>query len=180
MPRHIAFLRAVNVGGRTVKMDALRERFEALGLTNVETFIASGNVLFETRAKAAAKLQQQIEADLASAFGFEIDTFLRGAEELIAIAKHPAFPAARIAAAPTYCVGFLAAPLGAEALRGLKKFESAIDAFHVNDREVYWLCEKKQSESAFTNAAMEKALKVRATFRNINTVRKLADKVAPG
>ena len=180
MPRHIAFLRAVNVGGRTVKMDALRARFTALGLINVETFIASGNVLFDTRAKAAAKLHGKIEADLASAFGFEIDTFLRGADELVAIARHPAFPAARIAQAPTYCVGFLAAPLTAEALRGLKQFESDVDAFHVHGREVYWLCEKKQSESDFTNAAMEKALKVRATFRNINTVRKLAQKVAVG
>ena len=50
MPRYIAFLRAVNVGGRIVKMDALRAHFEAAGFTGVETFIASGNVIFSSDA----------------------------------------------------------------------------------------------------------------------------------
>ena len=44
MPKHFAFLRAINVGGHTVKMDHLRDIFESLGFSNVETFIASGNV----------------------------------------------------------------------------------------------------------------------------------------
>jgi uncharacterized protein (DUF1697 family) len=47
MNKHIAFLRAINVGGHTVKMDTLRQLFESLGFTNVETFLASGNVIFE-------------------------------------------------------------------------------------------------------------------------------------
>ena len=46
MPRLIAFLRAINVGGHTVTMMKLRKEFEALGLQDVETFIASGNVIF--------------------------------------------------------------------------------------------------------------------------------------
>jgi uncharacterized protein (DUF1697 family) len=47
MPRYIALLRAINVGGHLVKMDALRRHFEELGFDPVETFIASGNVMFE-------------------------------------------------------------------------------------------------------------------------------------
>ena len=47
MPRQVAFLRAVNVGGRVAKMDALRRSFEKLGFRRVETFIASGNVIFD-------------------------------------------------------------------------------------------------------------------------------------
>lgn len=57
MQRYIAFLRAINVGGHTVKMDRLREIFEALGFSNVETFIASGNVVFETTARDPAALE---------------------------------------------------------------------------------------------------------------------------
>ena len=49
MPRFIAFLRAINVGGHNVTMKELRGLFEALGLKSVETFIASGNVIFESR-----------------------------------------------------------------------------------------------------------------------------------
>lgn len=65
MARHVALLRAINVGGRTVKMDVLRGACEALGLTSVETFIASGNVIFESRARAAV-LEEKIETHLGS------------------------------------------------------------------------------------------------------------------
>ena len=65
MPRYVAFLRAINVGGsHVVKMDTLRARFEGLGFSRVETFIASGNVIFETRSKDAAGLERRIEAML--------------------------------------------------------------------------------------------------------------------
>jgi len=48
MPRYVALLRGINLGGHTVKMDRLKKLFEELGLKNVETFIASGNVIFES------------------------------------------------------------------------------------------------------------------------------------
>jgi hypothetical protein len=51
--------------------------------------------------------------------------------------------------------------------------------FHVHGREVYWLCRKKQSASTFSNNAFEKALKLGATFRGMNTIKKLAAKIRP-
>lgn len=62
MTKYIAFLRAINVGGHNVKMDELKKYFESLGFSNVETFIASGNVIFEASAKDAAKLEKKIES----------------------------------------------------------------------------------------------------------------------
>ena len=59
MPRHIAFLRAINVSGHNVKMDHLRQLFESLGFSNVETFIASGNVIFETKTVNTKLLENQ-------------------------------------------------------------------------------------------------------------------------
>ena len=82
MPRTIAFLRAVNVGGHTVKMDALRRHFESLGFSNVETFIASGNVIFETPFKNARTLESSIENKLRDALGYEVAAFLRTDAEL--------------------------------------------------------------------------------------------------
>ena len=64
MPRYVAFLRAINVGGHIVKMDHLRELFTQLGLTDVETFIASGNVLFTTSSKSGPALEKKIEQAL--------------------------------------------------------------------------------------------------------------------
>ena len=64
MTRYVAFLRAINVGGRRVKMHHLRELFESLGFSNVETFIASGNVIFDSPAEDTRKLEQRIEDHL--------------------------------------------------------------------------------------------------------------------
>ena len=62
MPRYVAFLRAINVGGHTVKMDQLRRLFERLGFSKVETFIASGNVIFESASRSAKALEKNTEA----------------------------------------------------------------------------------------------------------------------
>ena len=71
-------------------------------------------------------------------------------------------------------VAFLDKPLDTAAVKLLMTMHSAIDDFHVHGREVYWLCRKKQSKSKFSNAVFEKALKIRATFRGLKTITKLA------
>ena len=67
MTKTIAFLRAINVGGHNVKMESLRALFEQLGFDAVETFIASGNVVFETDAAPDTALEAAIEAHLKAA-----------------------------------------------------------------------------------------------------------------
>ena len=85
MPKYIAFLRGINVGGHRVKMDRLRAIFAELGLKDVSTFIASGNVLFTTESGDADGLRERIESQLASQLGYEVPTFLRSPAELAAI-----------------------------------------------------------------------------------------------
>lgn len=176
MARFIAFLRAVNVGGRVVKMDELRALFEGLGLARVETFIASGNVIFESRAKSVAGLEQKIEQHLLQSLGYEVKTFLRTDAEVAAIARYPAFGPALLQSAVALNVGLLAEPLSADLQKILDRFRTGSDEFHCHGRELYWLCRNKQSESDFSNAAFERALKVRTTFRGLNTIAKLAEK----
>ena len=86
--RSIAFLRAINVGGHTVKMDRLRTLFEELAYTNVATYIASGNAIFETPRTSIQALEAQIEQHLQQALGYEVITFVRAAPELAAIASY--------------------------------------------------------------------------------------------
>jgi uncharacterized protein (DUF1697 family) len=64
VPRLITFLRAINVGGHTVTMAALRDHFAALGFEDVETFIASGNVIARSRTGSTQALERRIEAHL--------------------------------------------------------------------------------------------------------------------
>ena len=75
MPRFFAFLRAINVGGHNVTMEKLRGLFEALGHKDVETFIASGNVIFASKSKDRGALERKIENSLRKSLGYEVTTF---------------------------------------------------------------------------------------------------------
>jgi uncharacterized protein (DUF1697 family) len=174
MTRFIAFLRAINVGGHTVTMETLRRHFDGLGFDDVETFIASGNVIFTSSARNVSALEQKIESRLHESLGFEVKTFIRTDAEVDAIARYQPFAASQVRSAGAFSVGFLAAPLDAAAKKALLALRSDIDDLHAHGREVYWLCRKKQSESDFSNSLFEKTLNVRATFRGVNTVQKLA------
>lgn len=181
MQRFIALLRAINVGGRTVKMERLRTLFEELEFTNVATFIASGNVIFESSARKTASLEQRIEKHLKDSLGYEVETFIRTAGEIARIAQYEPFPAAELATpGSSLYVSFLHDPLSAETTRKLMEYRTHIDDFHVHDREVYWFCRTKISESPlFSGSSLEKTLRMPATMRNITTVRKLAAKYPP-
>mgnify|MGYP000878565596 FL=1 len=173
MPRVIALLRAINVGGHTVKMDALRGHFTDLGLANVATHIASGNVLFDAQTADAA-LEGRIEAHLRAALGYEVATFLRTDAEIAAIAAHQPFDAAETVAAFALMVAFLKVPPGAAETARLLAYRRASDDFIVHGREVYWLRRAQLSETNFSGATLERALSAPATIRNITTARKLA------
>jgi uncharacterized protein (DUF1697 family) len=179
MPRYVAFLRAINVGGHTVKMDVLRQRFESLGFSNVETFIASGNVVFATTSKNAQTLEASIESRLRDALGYEVATFLRTDAELAEVAAYQAFRKSDLEAAAALNVAFLKNALEAASAKKLLSLKTEIDNFHIHGREVYWLCKKKQSESAFSNAVLEKSLGIKSTLRGLSTIQKLAAKYPP-
>jgi len=139
MPRCIAFLRAVNIGGRL------------------------------------AAPERRIEAQLQATFGFEIDTFVRTAAELAAIGAHArrAFDAAEAASAKTHVVGFIAAAPDAATAKLIERFHTDVERFHLHARDLHRISRDKQSETKFSNATFERALKTRAPFRNITTLRKL-------
>ncbi|MBC7366827.1 MAG: DUF1697 domain-containing protein [Undibacterium sp.] len=177
MHHYIAFLRGMNLGKRRIKMDALREHFEALKFAHVETFIASGNVIFSSRLGDAAKLEAGIQNHLAKTLGYSVDTFVRTRTEVAAVAAFPPFgPADGLDPANTIHVGFLARPLSPEQRRGLTACHSEVDAFAVDGREFYWLCRRiKSHESKIWTSPELKALKLpSSSMRNLTTMRKLA------
>jgi uncharacterized protein (DUF1697 family) len=175
MSRYIAFLRAINVGGHTVKMDHLRRLFESLGFSGVETFIASGNVVFETTSNNTQALERKTEKKLGEALGYEVATFIRTGAELAEIANYKPFRQPDLAAGALN-IAFLADTLDDKSKGKLMALRTDIDDFHVHGREIYWLCRRKQSESIFSNAVLEKTLSRPSTLRGANTVQKMAAK----
>lgn len=176
MPRYFAFLRAINVGGHVIKMEALRGHFTALGFTQVETFINSGNVIFQARSGKPAALEARIAGHLESALGYPVATFLRTDAELAAIRAYAPFAEEDISAAGACCVGFVARPLEPAQHETLRGLQTELDSFHVNGSELYWLCRARQSESKITNSLLERKVKTSLTFRNLTTIAKLAAK----
>ena len=176
MPRYVAFLRAVNVGGRLVKMDELRGHFSEAGLRDVETFIASGNVIFSTTATATAALEQKIERQLKTALGFDVPTLIRTTAEVAAAAARAPFSEQEAEEAGTYVAAFLRGPLDAAGKQGLAGLATDVDRFVLHGREVYWLAKTKQSETKLTIVKFERAVGCAATMRAMTSLRKLAAK----
>ena len=176
--RHIAFLRAINVGKRIVKMDHLREIFAAGGFVDVETFIQTGNVIFgpppRTR-KTPAVLEQDIEAHLAKVLGYEVLTFLRSPAEMTTLAGFAHVHAADIAAGASLYIGFLRAAPPRDAVTRLAGFSSEKDDFAVRGRELHWI-RRYKGLADYAGPSIEKVLGVPMTVRNITTVAKIAAK----
>jgi uncharacterized protein (DUF1697 family) len=173
MPRYIALLRGVNLGGHTVKMDRLKKLFEELGYKNVETFIASGNVIFESPSKNAAALEKNISAHLEKSLGFPAMTFIRTDAELARVLEHKA--CAELGARTLY-IGFLQDDLPTQSHAKVTKHTTKSDQFHVSGREIYWVCRTHMSDSPFFRIGIEKAAGVNATVRGVKTIAKLVDK----
>ena len=177
MPKYVAFLRAINVGGHLVKMDQLRTLFEALGFTNVETFIASGNVIFDSRSTNTGALEKKIEKHLLKALGYEVATFVRSIAEVEKIARSDPFGATDLKQPGiTLYVGFLAESPSEESRRELVKCGNKNNEFAITDRELFWLCRVKFSETDFSGGRIEKILKQKTTLRNVNTPQRIAAK----
>jgi uncharacterized protein (DUF1697 family) len=173
--RYVAFLRAINVGKRIVKMDRLRAIFQEMGLDDVETFIASGNVIFTAPAQDTRALEKRIEQQLRTSLGYEVETFIRTPAELDSITKYRPF--GDEADGHTVYVNFYYEPLDADAVQKLAALRTEVDEFHVHGREMYWLARKKISESLVTGPMLLKAVgKLPSTNRNITTIQKLAAK----
>ncbi len=174
MFRFIAFLRAINVGGgRTVKMQSLRQIFESLGFLNVATFIASGNVVFETTTKKTKTPERKIERALKAALGYKVHTFVRGEAELAEIANYRPFPGSTFDEIWQSNIIFLADNLNKKLKQDLCALRTDTDAFEVHGREIYWRRRRKKNGALFSTVPLEKILGPAFTVRGANTIKRI-------
>ncbi len=156
-------------------MEALRAAFESLGFRRVETFIASGNVIFETRSTSEPALTRRIEARLIDAFGFRVDAIIRSEAEVAAIARREPFSSQPIPGAATY-ITLLSGKPGAAARRAVADLRHADVAFHLHDRELYLHCRPSMQVIRVSTSLLDKTF-AGGTMRNANTLRRLAAKL---
>ena len=176
MPVHISLLRAINVGGHNkIKMDELRELYGTLGLRDVQTYIQSGNVVFQGRARDPARLRRKIQDALARKSGIRTDVALRTTAEWRAamdanpFIRRPGTDLARI------LVVFLAGEPAPEARRALAQFRATPEELRLIGREIHLYCPNGFGKLSFSWNALDRILKVPGTGRNWNTVVKLCE-----
>jgi len=174
MTRFVAFLGGINVGGHRVTMDTLRAEFEALGLTSVSTFIASGNVVFEASGKAAP-LELKIEAHLAEQLGYPVPTFVRTAPVVVTIAAREPFRA--MVDGDPHLVGFLRKAPTAAAKRATEALSNDQDRLVVHGAELHWVVHCGFSDTSIKTSLLAKALVQPWTTRNTKSLRKLAERL---
>lgn len=172
MPRYVAFLRALNVGGRRVKMDELRELFVQLRFKDVETFIASGNVIFESPARDVPALAAKISAHLERSLGYEATAMVRTPEEIAALVE-----AATEQEGHALHIVMLERAPSAESAARIIALGNDVDRFELADRALYWWCRGSASQSTVTATMMERASGMRGTARSINSLRRLLERI---
>jgi uncharacterized protein (DUF1697 family) len=164
------------VGGRVIKMQELREQFESLNFSEVNTFIASGNVIFDSMERDSKKLERKIEARLKNAFGYEVGAFVRSVAEVREIARRAPFPQSAFTHGAVVYVVFLPTAPDAAAKKKVAALATAIDDFYVAGREVHWLCRKELEGRRSSGPPLGKALGMSATVRNARTVVRIAER----
>lgn len=174
MTKYVAFLRAVNVGKRTVKMEGLRQLLDTAGFKNVTTYIQSGNVMFASGSGNAASLSDKIEKLLLKNYGFEVPTIIRSVAALEAVVKQTPFTGIVPDKSIQVYISFLSGPVGPHAPQVIASLQSAAETLHMTDTEVYTLIKKDLVPKGLdTIAQLEKKLGIPCTTRNWATVNKV-------
>jgi uncharacterized protein (DUF1697 family) len=181
MQRYVAFLRGMNLGGRRIKNEELRRPFEEMGLEDVATFRASGNVIFSTpRREAEGKLAGRIEAELDERLGYDVPVFLRSAEEIAAIAGQEPFDEKAVAKSKGKLqISLLKKKPSAAAKKKVLALAGEEDQLAIESRELYWLPSGGLLESDLDLKTIAELLGT-DTRRTMGTIEEIARRVASG
>ena len=172
MGRYVAFLRAVNVGGRVVKMDELKEIFKMPGIKNISTYIQSGNVVFDA-AGGKVMLKEKIEKKLFKSLGYEVIVFLKTFDDIRDIIGHVPYAEKELEDKALHLI-MLSCPPDEAGLKQVQDFIAPMEEIRVVNTEAYFICPKAGfGNSKLGKTNLEKKLKVQTTARNWNTVNKI-------
>jgi uncharacterized protein (DUF1697 family) len=175
---YVALLRAVNVGGKTLKMEDLRRVVSSLGHADVSTYIQSGNVVFRSARANPNTLARQIEERLARDLALETTVLIRSHQNLVDIASNNPFLSQRREPSKLHMT-FLATKPTAEAAARLTVPAGEPEELSLHGHEVYLYYPNGYGRSKVSNAYIERRLGVPATTRNWATLLKLRDLSAP-
>ena len=172
----VSLLRGVNVGGHNkIRMEALRELYQSLGLHNPRTHIQSGNVIFGSKERNLKALANRISKALEDDLGIKAEVVLRSAAEIEDVIVRNPFRGRSDVEPNRLHVFFLNQDPPAEATRNIRELNGGPEELHLVGRELYVFFPTGVSGSKLPPAAIDRAVKVPGTARNWNTVNKLLE-----
>jgi uncharacterized protein (DUF1697 family) len=171
----ISMLRAINLGAhRRVKMDDLRAMCEALKLTDVQTYLQSGNVVFRAQGDPGA-LSKRLEKEIERKLGFHSDVISRSVSEMRDVVARNPFAKRRDIEPSKLLVTFLAADPGDAPREKVRRLKTDPEELQIVGRELYVYYPNGVGRSKLSSSGIDKVLNTPGTARNWNTVTKLLE-----
>jgi uncharacterized protein (DUF1697 family) len=175
MPRYVAFLRGINVAGqKRIRMEELKVLFEVYSFDEVETYIQSGNVAFDTDEVDTEKIRASVEHMLKESYQYEIITLIRSQDELELIIDANPFEEREDDDDVKLYVNFLSEQPDQSKVALLKELLKANERMELVGREIY-LQTPAYGDTKLSNGIIEKKLGVSATARNWATINRVVD-----
>jgi uncharacterized protein (DUF1697 family) len=174
MITYISLLRGINVSGqKVIKMDVLQEMYESLHFSNIQTYIQSGNVIFQFKKSVNKDLEIKISGRIQKCFGFEVPVIVIKTGELKEIIERNPYIADKTKDLLYLHVTFLSSRPEQINLEAINKVKSTGEELTLIERAVYLYCPNGYGGSRLTNTFLENRFKVRATTRNWKTTMEL-------
>lgn len=175
MPKYIALLRGINVGGnKKIKMEALRKQLATLGFENIKTVLASGNVVFDAKTKSTAKLVKQIEELIEKEYGFGVPTIIVPALEMEELKKSEPFKDIEVTKETRLYVSFLPEKPDTDLILPYKVEDSTYEILAIYGRVIASvLILQGNARTIDAMAVLDKEFGKNITTRNWNTVEKI-------
>lgn len=173
MITYISMLRGINVSGqKKIKMEELKKLYESLGFKNVQTYIQSGNVIFDFSDTNISKLINKIEQKIKKSFNFDVPVLIRTKNDLQKLIANNPFT--KKDSSKLY-VTFLSDTPIKSPLDEITKIKDKSEEFIISGKEIYLFYPNGYGRSKLTNNYFERKLKLSATTRNWKTVNKLLE-----
>jgi len=173
--QYISILRGINVSGqKKIKMADLKLLYQKLKFNNIETYIQSGNVVFESTLKSKTEIQSLIELAIKKHYKFQVPVIIRTVSDFEKIIKNLPFKSIDVEQHGTIVlVTLLADKPSKKLVDDIQQFVTLPDKLVIKNKEVYLYCPNGYGKSKLTNNFMEKKLNTEATSRNWKSIHKI-------